>query len=681
MGYIDSTIRLRNEMTPILQNVVRSMNFVISAAHNMNNATGNAFNLASLQAAREELAQVEVSLNEAAREQEELNQEMDRGASSAGKLGTMIKGAVAAYLSFRSIKGLFDLSDEMTDIRTRINFINDGQQTTAELQEQIYQSALRSRGEYQMTLDIVGKLGMQAKAAFKNNQETIAFAENLNKLFKISGTSASGIESVMYNLTQAMGSGVLRGQDLNSVMANTPQLMQIVSDYMGVPIGQIRKMAEEGRLSADVIKNALLGATDEINEQFANMPLTFGQVAIEIKNRFIHALDPALQRLNQFANSDEFRTFVDYAIAGVEMFANAVVVAVEYSVRFANVVAEHWDLASSSIVAVAAALLALKSATVAQSTALAMMNMQLSISPIGAIATLVGVTVFLFMRWAQSVGGLGVAYQIVMDKINRSLASTHVMTVTAVNAMIRKYQEFRFGIKQVMNGVITTLSNMKVGGLTIIQDFINGAISAINTLIETVNKIPGVSIETLEMVTFATEAKTHAEAEKKQRDSELETMKQEFVEDAKQRESSLQRLKDNYYTEAAQRAFAIHDLKNKKKEEAKEQSSLGDIPSFSELQGVADTAKDIKKAAEGTRKNTDKLSDGIKVKEDDISYLKELAEMRAIQNFSFDKIQVDVSNKFGDVHETADLDGWYDSLTAGLEEAIYSATGGAATYV
>lgn len=185
-------------------------------------------------------------------------------------------------MGIQGVKLFVGTADEMSQITARLESINDSFDSSLEFQDAIFESAQRSRGEYKQTMDIVARLGSQAKKAFDNNRETILFAENLNKLFAISGTSAQGVESVMYNLTQAMASGVLRGQDLNAVISNTPQLMEIVAKHMGRNIEDIREMAQEGQLSASVIKDALLGATDVIDDQFRDMPKTMHQVGNEI---------------------------------------------------------------------------------------------------------------------------------------------------------------------------------------------------------------------------------------------------------------------------------------------------------------------------------------------------------------------------------------------------------------
>lgn len=670
-------------MTGVLNNIVDSMNMVVSAAYKVEGASKEAFDPATLNAAKDKLREAQASIQAAAEEQESFNHKLEGGSEAASKLTGMLKKALITYASFRSIKAFVGLSDEMTQIKARLNAINDGQQTTVELQNMIYESAQRARGEYKTTLDIVSKLGAQAKAAFSSNKETIAFAENLNKLFTISGTSAQGMESVMYNLTQAMASGVLRGQDLNAVMANTPQLLQIISDYMGEPIGRIRKLAEEGQLSADVIKNALLGATDDINAQFEKMPMTFGQIATSMKNKFIKNIEPALNRLNDFANSDKFKVFVDRASNAIGVLANVIVSVTEKAVNFGNFLADHWGVVEPMIWALAGAFGGLELATIALTIQTINLNTVLSANPIYLIAAAVGILIALFVRWINSVGGVHVAYLIMVNGIKNLMASFIIHTKQSLSLIIAQWDMFRVGILRVKNGVLNALDMMKVQGLIIVENFLNGVIAGINRLIKLVNVIPGVSIDTIDKVSIVAGAKAQAAENKRQRDEAAQAAENKVKTDKATRDDHIKKQEIKYDKEKFVREKEITKLQSEKKKASAEKANFNkkfDIPAYS---GMPDIAKDVKAgkdAAKGTKKNTEKLKDGIEVKNDDISYLKDLAEMRAIQNFSFDKIEVIANNNFGDVHETADLDGWMDNLTDNLSEAVNATMGGAVAY-
>ena len=548
----------------------------------------------------------------------------------------------------------------------------------------IFESAQRARGEYKMTMDIVSKLGAQAKDAFANNQETIAFAENLNKLFTISGTTAQGIESVMYNLTQAMASGVLRGQDLNAVMSNTPQLIQIIADYMDIPMGQIREMAEEGQLSAEVVKNALLNASNDINVQFEKMPKTFGQIALDIKNKFIKNIEPALARLNDFANSQEFQVFADRAIEATTRVAEMIFIATDIAVKGMNIIADHWPIIEPVIWGLVAGFGALELKTIALKIKTFELNAAFMTSPIFWIGAVIGVLIGLYLKWANSVGGVGVAHLIVMNKIKNYMASFVINNANQINIIIYQWDKFKIGMIRVKNGTLNTLDSMRVKGLKIMTDFVNGAIERVNKLIKLANFIPGVSIETMDKVTLFAGAKAEAEANRAEREKELQTAIKtaDLNKSTREKNTKVRALK--YDREKAEREKEIAKLQAQrqkgKKDEVKNSIPKFEIPSYSELPGIAKDIKEGKKAAKGTKKNTDKLKDGLEVKNEDISYLRDLMEKRAIQNFTFDKLEVIANNQFGDIHETADLDGWMEGLTDRLTEAVETTMGGVPQY-
>ena len=683
MGVLQSTIILKNQMTRVLNNIVDSMNMMVSAAYDVEGANKKAFDPTTLNAAKDKLRQTQASIQALAAEQEKFNKKLEGGSDAASKLTGMLKKALITYASFRSIKAFVGLSDEMTQIKARLNAINDGQQTTVELQNMVYESAQRARGEYKTTLDIVSKLGAQAKDAFSSNKETIAFAENLNKLFTISGTSAQGMESVMYNLTQAMASGVLRGQDLNAVMANIPQLLQIVSEYMGEPIGRIRKLAEEGQLSADVIKNALLGATDDINAQFAKMPMTFGQIATSMKNKFIKNIEPALNRLNDFANSDKFKIFVDRASNAIGVLANVIVSVTEKAVDFGNFLADHWGLVEPVIWGLVGAFGGLELSTIALNLATLKLNAAFLTSPLFWIGAAIGVVIALYLRWANSVGGVQIAHLIVINALKNYWANFVIESKKNIENLIVHWAMFKIGLDKVKLGVLNTLDDMKVQGLMIVENFLDGIRVGINGLIKLVNLIPGVSIDTIDKISISAGAKAQAAENKRQRDKVIEDQVLKVKSNKAFEDEKIRNLQIQYDKEKFVREKEIAKLQAEKKKASAEKASFNqkfDIPAYADMPDIAKDVKAGKDAAKGTKKNTEKLKDGIEVKNDDISYLKDLAEMRAIQNFSFDKIEVIANNNFGDVHETADLDGWMDNLTDNLSEAVNATMGGAIAY-
>lgn len=263
-------------------------------------------------------------------EQGRLNHEIEQGTCEANELMRMISGVVAAYFTVQTLSRALDLSDTLASTAARLDMMNDGLQTTQDLQNMIYLSAERSRGAYQATADSVAKLGLMSGDAFGSSQEIIAFMEQINKQFRIAGTEAAGIDAAMLQLTQAMGSGVLRGEEYNSILEQAPNIIQTIADYLEVPKGQLKDMAAEGLITADIVKEAIFAAADETNKKFESMPMTFEQVWTSLENTALMALQPVLEELNKVANSDDFGQMADHAADALSMLAAAALPIIEH---------------------------------------------------------------------------------------------------------------------------------------------------------------------------------------------------------------------------------------------------------------------------------------------------------------------------------------------------------------
>lgn len=250
-----------------------------------------------------ELGAVKTQLQGVSDEFDDLRDSIQNVQQPADNLMGTLRRIGAAVIGSQIVRGVVGMSDELTQTTARLNLMNDGLQTTEELQDKIYQSAMRSRGAYTDTAAAVSKMGLLAGDAFASNEETIAFVEQLNKQFKIAGTSAEGQAAAMLQLTQAMGAGVLRGEELNSVFENAPTIIQAITDYLGVTTGELREMASEGQITADIVKNAMFAAADETNARFESMPMTWSDVWTEMSNMAIMALQPVLEGINWLANN------------------------------------------------------------------------------------------------------------------------------------------------------------------------------------------------------------------------------------------------------------------------------------------------------------------------------------------------------------------------------------------
>lgn len=271
----------------------------------------------------------------------------ETAASSTSILNSQLGTLLKTYLGFQGVKMLVGLSDQMTQATARLNMMNDGLQTTEELQQMIFDSAQRSRGSYLGTLEMVSKLGTMAGDAFGSNEELVAFAEQINKQITLSGASTQAADAAMLQLTQAMSSGVLRGEELNSILEQTPTIAQTIAQYLGVSTGEMRELASQGQVTADVVKAAMFSAAEETNAAFAQIPLTWGQLWTSVQNTAILALQPLLDVISSIpqAISDNMDLVIAVFVAAGAAIAIALApAAVQAAIMAASFLAATWPL-------------------------------------------------------------------------------------------------------------------------------------------------------------------------------------------------------------------------------------------------------------------------------------------------------------------------------------------------
>lgn len=472
-----------------------------------------------------------------------VNSELDRFAglgSLAGRVLGMLGGAAL-------VRGAIALSDELSLTETRLRNVNDGLQTTAELQDMIYNAAQRSRGSYQDMAQMVASLKAQTGDTFSSVREAAGFAELLTKQFKIAGTDATGISSTMYNLTQALSTGVLRGNDLNIVMSNAPQIAQRIADYMGVSVGEIKKMGAEGKITADIVKNAMLSAAEDINEQFESMPMTFGDAVQKCKNMGVRAFQPLGRMIANAINSPQFNAAMNVIANGIMNLAVVGTIAFTTIGNLAKFAADNMGKIAPVLTALVAAftiynaLLAISTglqaahdavmgvasviqlmysnAVIAAAGGQSAFNAALAACPItwlvAAIAAAI-VAVIALILWLHELAATGhtvfgdiagVALGCFAVILN-ALAIVANAVISAVEFIINAYNEGVYQIQMAFYnlavGAVNAFNSMidaADGAATAIANaFISGAnaaIGGINKLIEAMNAIPGVSIGTV----------------------------------------------------------------------------------------------------------------------------------------------------------------------------------------
>lgn len=254
-----------------------------------------------------------------------------------------------------------------------------------QLQDMIFESAQRSRGDYLATSDSIGKMGLMAGDAFSSGQEIVNFMELINKQFKIAGANAAGIDAAMLQLTQAMGSGVLRGEEYNSILEQAPVIIQNIAKYLDVPKGQLKNMAAEGKITADVVKNAMFYAATDINEKFEAIPKTFRDSVVNMKNNFVKEFLPISQKLNTFANSEGFIIFTNSIIKGMGSVVRVTVSALDIMGKIGKFTHNNWNVIAPVIGGVTTAVIAYKSALILSNIELIKNNILQGKNTLGAV--------------------------------------------------------------------------------------------------------------------------------------------------------------------------------------------------------------------------------------------------------------------------------------------------------
>ena len=350
MATIASSLALKDKFTNTINRAVQGTNRLIKA---MDAAGASKLDInlqRQLKVARDAVQATEKEL-------EKLVQKMERADNASSRMMTGIKGMIASLAAGFTVKFVVEQTDLYANNQARLGLINDGLQTQAELQQKIYAAAQRSRGEYNAMVDSVAKLGLLAGDAFGSNNEMIAFTEQLNKAFTISGATTEQRNAAMLQLTQAMAAGKLQGDEYVSIMENAPMVIDAISKYTGKTKGELKELSSEGYITADIIKNALFAASDDINTKFEQMPKTFGSVWTQIANFSTMKFGGLMERINGFLNSSTGAAMVSGITAGIALIADGITWIIDLVQMGGDFVAQNWGIIQPVLMGITAALL------------------------------------------------------------------------------------------------------------------------------------------------------------------------------------------------------------------------------------------------------------------------------------------------------------------------------------
>ena len=695
MATLNTAIRLNDQMTSQLNAAAEATDRLVTMMGRLDTVLQNigGAGAETLSTAMEAASQ---ATEEAADEQEEHNEALRTGASNANSLLGKIQGIAAAYLSMKSVEAIVSASDELTSSTARLqmmveNFAGDNTAAdqisaqTDNLMNQVYAAANSSRASVSDLMNVVARFGNNAKDAFSSTDEVVRFSELVQKQMTIAGASTQEASNAILQLSQALGSGVLRGDELNSIFEQAPNLIQTIADYMGVGVGDIRELASEGKLSADVVKNAIMGAGDEIDAKFESMPTTFGQTMTLIKNQALQSFQPVLSQLNSALNSslgqasiqaifNGLATAANVAMSAMEVLGNAIQWVQQNSTWLEPVV---WGLVAAfttyaAVAAITAAATTAQSvaegihaaaaalaegATLAETAAQYGLNAALAACPITwvALGILAAVAALIaFGTWAATSAGIA------NSAIGTVVGAVSVAAAAVMNVMI--------GLVNFVITIGVNLYNMVTTFANAFGIIFNNPVAAIEALMLSMfNFIIGIvsaaagAIDTV----FGSNLQSAVEGFQSSIQAKIDTTISENGGTNTDRAKASDYLIDNVdYGEAWSAGAEWGDNLNSKLKTALNGSSLssdlGDLSNLGES-----TAASSASTADSTGSINDKLDDT----EEDIAYLCDIAERDAINRFTTASINVDMTNN-NTVNSGLDLDGIMNDLAVNLNSAM-----------
>jgi tape measure domain-containing protein len=697
---------LNDGISGVLKRITNGLSTTLNAFEQVQRASGRAVNVTQIQAARAALAEANRDVDNmaeayrrAAQQEEVLNKGLRNGVSAADGLLGKVKGIVTTLAAGAGAKAVLGLSDQLASSSARLSLIVDDGGSVDALEQKIMASAQRSRASYLGTMQTISKLGLQAGDAFNSNDELIRFTELLNKNFVIGGSSATEQAAAMYQLTQAMGSGRLQGDEYRSIIENAPMLAGAIEDYMRNvqgATGAMKDWSSEGLLTADVIKAAVFNSADEVEARFQQMPMTWGQVWTQMQNKAIAAFDPVLSKLNQVANSERFETVTDGIVNGLATIAAVAGVVLDLLISGGSLVVDNWSwlepivwglvaafvayntvaLITNGINAATALAEGVKAAALAMSTGATFaataaqygLNAALLACPITWIVVLVIALVAAFYAAVAAINHFAGTSLSATGIVMGAFAVAGAFIINLILGVVN----FVIGIGVELYNLIATFANFfanvfndPVGAIINLFagmfDFILGIVQSAASLIDTVLGTDMSSAVAGFRNTVATKVEEivgdQVEVMEKLNASDYQIQRIEYG-DAWAAGNSLGRGIED----------AVGGLFN---------FDLGAAENYGADSPFA--LDDISNNAAMTAANTGAAADALTATTEELEYLRDIAERDAINRFTTAEVRIDMTGMTNRIEGNADLDGVISELTDGFTEALVTAAEGVHT--
>lgn len=694
-----------------LEELRSQLNQALQAQEALNQAVDN-MDVSAANAAYNQLsstvASTERYIRDNADAQGNLNQQIQAGVNTSNELVDTVKRLALAYLSMQSVQKVLDVSDELAMTTARLNTMNqafneiNGTATeTDTIVKQIYASAQNARGSFGDMAAVVAKFGNNARDAFASQDEVIAFANLIQKQMTIAGASTQEASNAMLQLSQALGSGVLRGDELNSIFEQAPNLIQSIADYLDVPIGKIREMAQDGQLTADTVKAAIFSSAEDINAKFEAMPMTWGQVWTSFQNSALMAFQPVLDKVNELANNDQFQGFVENAIG---LLAQLAVYVLDFFNTLASIgafISDNWSIIAPIVYGVIAALIAYAAISGIVAAVNGVMALSASVhaaaeamqaeATFTATAAQYGLNAALMacpLTWIiLLIIAVIAAIFAVCNAIAKmtGVANSGFGVITGgINVVIQFFKNLGLSVANIAlgigNAIAALASNMMTAfhnAICNVQSWFYNLLSTALTVIEGIcaalNKLPfvefdysGISSAADDYASKAAEAAGNKEDYKSIGDAFNEGM------------STFDTFQDGWAADAfnagaswgdgvADKVSGMFSMDNIDLTGGVDTSMLSNDFANNAAQTAANTAD--------TADSAGRIADSVDISKENLKYLRDIAETEAINRFTTAEIEVTMNNN-NTVSSDMDIDGMVDHLSAGVLEAMEQAAEG-----
>lgn len=671
----------------------------------MNSMDASAANAAYLKL-DSQISSIEGSIRDNTNAQSQFNNVISQASNPANDLLTIIKQIGATYLSLKGITSILDTSDELVSTTARLNNMNDGLQSTQDLVNMVYSAAQDARGSFSGMADVVARFGNNAGDAFDSSAQVVEFADLVQKEMAIAGASTEEAANAELQLSQALGSGVLRGDELNSIFEQSPNLIQTIADYMDVPIGKIREMASDGELTADIVRDAVLSNADEINAQFDTMPMTWKQVCQSMQNTALMEFQPVLNKLNELANNQAFQTGMSNLMGLISKVAVFALSVIEQIGSAASWVSDNWSVIAPIVIGVATAFGVLAAAvgiynlvqaiasglSAVHSAALAMQSgatFSATAAQYGLNAAIAACPItWIVVAIIAAVAAIFAVCQAIANMTN--IANTGFGVITGgINVVIQFFRnlglvvaDIAVGIWNAMSAVASNIVTAFHNSISKVQSFFYNllatAASVISQIAAALNQLPFVEFD-YSGITAAADNYAAKAAEAAGNTEEYTSISDAF--------SSGMGTFDAYQDGWASDAFASGSAWGDDKMAALDDMvsgltepsvSIPDIDSYlADMQ--ASIPSDISSGIDGsgagdaaktTAGNTGKIADKMDATDEQLKYLRDIAERDVINRFTTASVNVDMSNMRNTVQNGMDIDGVISSLTVAVNDAV-----------